>query len=417
MRRLSDACSLEAMLRREAGTVEMIDAIARRLVDFHRDHPLAAGADHLGTLESISTDWDENFTQTRDDVGKTISPERYGIIREAVGRFLERRADWFEQRLQEGRIRDCHGDVRAEHIYVESEQLHMIDCIEFNKRFRFIDVASDIAFLAVDLERLGASALAHHFVRSYAGYSADLALYRWLDFSRCYRAYVRGKVTSIRLRDMSASARRSQLEQRAEVHFALAETYARRLSRPLLVCTTGLLASGKSMVAEGLAAALDLQWIRSDQVRKELAGVASQTSQRAAYGAGIYTPEATQKTYAALADRARQALAHGHAVVLDASFSKRAERQRIVDLAEDLGADCCMLECLAPEAVIRHRLRQREDVVERISDAREDILAAFQSAYEPVHPHEGTCHVRVDTTQSLDVCVSQALADRQQQRP
>jgi predicted kinase len=170
-------------------------------------------------------------------------------------------------------------------------------------------------------------------------------------------------------------------------------------------------------VAEGLAAALDLQWIRSDQVRKELAGVASQTSQRAAYGAGIYTPEATQKTYAALADRARQALAHGHAVVLDASFSKRAERQRIVDLAEDLGADCCMLECLAPEAVIRHRLRQREDVVERISDAREDILAAFQSAYEPVHPHEGTCHVRVDTTQSLDVCVSQALADRQQQRP
>jgi predicted kinase len=141
------------------------------------------------------------------------------------------------------------------------------------------------------------------------------------------------------------------------------------------------------------------------------------TSQRPAYEAGIYTPEVTQKTYAALPERARQAIVQGHSVVLDASFSKRAKRQRFADLAHDMGADSCLLECTVPDAAMRDRLRQREAIGASISDAREDILSSFRHDYEPVQPNETTCHVRIGTTQSLRVCVAQALADMQQQRP
>jgi uncharacterized protein len=160
-------------------------------------------------------------------------------IQQAVTTFTDRRADWFARRVQEGRIRDCHGDLRAEHIYFESEQMQIIDCIEFNQRFRLIDVTSEVAFLAVDLERLGAAAMAYHFVRAYVRHSEDASMYRLLDFYRCYRAYVRGKVTSLRLQASPTPELRTQLQRRAESYFALAAHYAERLTRPLLLLMTG----------------------------------------------------------------------------------------------------------------------------------------------------------------------------------
>jgi predicted kinase len=230
----------------------------------------------------------------------------------------------------------------------------------------------------MDLGRLGASELAHRFVQAYVWHSGDVFLYRLLDFYCCYRAYVRGKVTSIRLHEGPPPEQRPQLQRRATFYFALAAQYADRLTRPLLLLTTGLIASGKSTVAAGVAAALDLQVYRSDQVRKELAGLTPQASGRAAYGAGIYSAAATQRTYDGLANRAYQALSQGHSVLLDASFSKPSERQRMVAIAQEMGADYCLLECVAPEAVIRDRLREREQAPETMSDAREDILGPFQ---------------------------------------
>jgi predicted kinase len=361
-------------------------------------------------------DWEENFTQTAACIGHTLSDQTYGQIRQAVTAFMGRRAEWFSQRAQAGRIRDCHGDLRAEHIYVEPGQLQMIDCIEFNQRFRFIDVCSEVAFLAVDLERLGAQAFAHQFVRAYVQHSNDVAMYRLLDFYRCYRAYVRGKVTSILLQASPPAERRSQLQRRAESYFTRAARYAERLTRPLLLLTMGLIASGKSTVADGIATALDLQLISSDRVRKELVGVEPATSQQSAYGTGLYSAAMTQRTYGALAERARQLLSRGESVVLDASFAKRAERQRMAALAQEMKAECCVLECWAPEAVLRARLRARQGSSTSISDAREPILSPFRRDYEPMQTTEPMSWARLDTTESVDACIQQGLAAIQEQR-
>jgi predicted kinase len=238
-----------------------------------------------------------------------------------------------------------------------------------------------------------------------------------LDFYRCYRAYVRGKVTHLRLQASPPPAPRSQLQRRAQSHFTLARSYAEHLTRPLLLLMTGLIASGKSTVAEGIATALDLDLFSSDHVRKELVGIAPETSQRAAYGAGLYSAAATQRTYDALADLAHQALRRGESVILDASFAKQAERRRMAALARELDAQCCVLECWAPEVTLQARLKARERVPSPVSDAREEILSQFQRDYEPIRADEGTYRVRLDTTQNTEQCVQQALAAIQEQRP
>jgi len=235
-------------------------------------------------------------------------------------------------------------------------------------------------------------------------------LYRLLDFYRCYRAYVRGKVASIRLQGGPPPEALPRLQRQAEAFFRLAARYAECLRRPMLLITTGLIGSGKSSVARAVAEALDLQVHSSDRLRKMLAGRPIRTTGPEAYGAGLYSATARNRVYEVLSERARQALIDGHSVILDASFSKRSQRQRMQALAEGVGAECCVLECRAPEEVLRQRLRQRGGTAETDSDAREDLLPQFQREYEPVQRHETACHIRLDTTQSMESCVQQALA-------
>jgi hypothetical protein len=135
-----------------------------------------------------------------------------------------------------------------------------------------------------------------------------------------------------------------------------------------------------------------------------------------AYGEGLYSITATQHTYNALADRARQALSRGDSVILDASFAKRDERQRMAALAQEIQAECYILECWAPEMALRARLRAREHSSMSISDAREEILDQFQRNYEPWQADESTGRVRLDTTETLEECVQQALATIDAQR-
>ncbi|MGQ4808120.1 hypothetical protein NKDENANG_01487 [Candidatus Entotheonellaceae bacterium PAL068K] len=418
MRRLPADRTLQAHLQRGTVAPQVLEELAHRLVIFHKTHLLPTLPEHSGSLAQVLADWQENFVQTTDCMGHSLCQQTYTQIRQAVTGFAERHPDWFAQRQREGRIRDCHGDLRAEHIYLlEHGQMRIIDCIEFNKRFRYIDVASEVAFLAMDLERLGFAALANHFIQAYVQGSEDVALYRLLDFYRCYRAYVRGKVASIRLHEASSLPERPGLKRQAKGYFSLAARYAARLLRPLLIMTTGLIGSGKSSVAAGVAQALDLQVFSSDRVRKEQAGMRPKTPQRVAYGTGIYCPSASRRTYERLADLARETLVQGQSVVLDASFAQQAERQRLARLACEVRADLVMLECLAPEEVLRGRLQMRLQSPESISDGRCELLPQFQDDYEPLQENEPGYHIRLHTTQSLELCVQQALAAIQKGRP
>ncbi|WP_089938756.1 bifunctional aminoglycoside phosphotransferase/ATP-binding protein [Candidatus Entotheonella palauensis] len=422
MRRLPAAATLETRLKHGVDSVSTLTELANQLAAFHATHPVPIASMPYGTHERVEADWQENFDQTANAIDHTLSSEQYLRIQQAVTAFLTQRKGWFDQRVRTGRIRDCHGDLRAEHIYVEEESLQIIDCIEFNPQFRYIDVVSEIAFLAMDLERLGFGAEADAFVHAYVRASQDVTLYRLVDFYRCYRAYVRGKVRTFLLQEAAPHRDISRLERDAERCFTLADRYAQRLTRPLLIMTTGLIGSGKSTVAQGVADALDLRLFSSDRVRKERAGLSPEAPQRVAFGDGLYRASTSEQTYDALADLARGALQQGDSAVVDAAFSKQAQRTLIRNVAAEAGAECYLIDCVAPEAVIRERLEQRMRTPGSVSDGRWAIFPQFKQQYEPVDADtlgQGlapTRYIRLDTTQPVEHSVQQALAEIQKGR-
>ncbi len=423
MRRLPAAASLDELLQRGDVAGATLEVLAHKLAAFHATHPAPvlshADGDLYGSYGRVQADWQENFAQTT-HCSSGLSHEMYTQIHQAVSRFLSRRSAWFDLRVTQGRIRDCHGDLRAEHIYIDHGPSQIIDCIEFNPQFRYIDVASEVAFLAMDLERLAFAAEANTFVRAYVDASEDITLYRLLDFYRCYRAYVRGKVRSMLLQEAAPHRDLSRLQRDAEWCFTLAGHYAQRLTRPLLIMTTGLIGTGKSTIAQGVAEALDLHLFSSDRVRKERAGLSPETPQRVAYGEGLYSASTSEQTYDALAALARTALQQGDSVVVDAAFSKQTQRTQIQHLAAEMGAECYLIDCVAPEAVIRERLEKRMHTPGSISDGRLAIFPQFLRQYEPIQAGgselDNTAYIRLDTTQPVEHGVRHALAEIQEGR-
>jgi len=216
---------MDRLLQRDQVSPQMLERLAKRLVEFHRR--ARAVSSGFGDLKTCRLDTEENFAQTQKYVGLTLPPETYEHIKNYARSFLEKNALLFERRVREGRVRDCHGDLHLAHICF-TDGICIFDCIEFNERFRYLDVASEIAFLAMDLDYHGRPDLSHHFVQSYVNLSGDRELEELLDFYKCYRAYVRGKVESFKLDDPHISEEeKAKVLGMAKGYFELAQSYAR----------------------------------------------------------------------------------------------------------------------------------------------------------------------------------------------
>ncbi len=229
MRRISDDLLMSRFIEVEKLTGEMITRVAEKLTSFYSAAETNEEISSYGKPERIRQDTDENFDQTRSYIGRAISRRAFETIQGATNAFLTEKRSTFERRIREGKIRDCHGDLRSEHIYLGNEIL-IIDCIEFNRRFRYTDVAADIGFLAMDLDYRGRRDLAKHLIDSYVRMSEDRDVLQVLDFYKCYRAYVRGKVESFRLDDPNIPpGEKEEALRRARRFFRLSDSYAKRL--------------------------------------------------------------------------------------------------------------------------------------------------------------------------------------------
>lgn len=227
MRRLPADGMLPAMLARDAVTPELVREIARQLAAFHPQAATGPGVNEYGSLDTIRGNWDENFSQTEPCIGRTISQSMFDRIKTFVERFQEEQRPLLERRIAEGRIREGHGDLHAGSICVEGDRVHLFDCLEFTPRFRCADVAAEVAFLAMDLDRYQRPDLSRAFVEEYVQRSEDTELLTLLDFYRCYRAYVRGKVASLRLNQPGLSPEeRATTEDEARSYFEMAGRYA-----------------------------------------------------------------------------------------------------------------------------------------------------------------------------------------------
>ncbi len=225
MRHLPQEAMLNALLAKNQVSVAMVTRVAQRLVEFHQKAETNATISAFGDFDTITENTEENFTQTEKYIGNTISQERYRHIKDYTRNFIEKNVLLFRKRLADGRIRDCHGDLYADQICF-TDSICIYDCIEFNDRFRYCDVASEIAFLAMDLDHYGRADLSRGFIDAYVTFSRDRELLRLLSFYKCYRAYVRGKVESFKLDDPHIPAEeKTGILAIARRYFELAEGY------------------------------------------------------------------------------------------------------------------------------------------------------------------------------------------------
>lgn len=225
MRPLPYQRMMDRLLQRDQVTLEMVEKVARRLVEFHQQAELSQQLASIGGLDAVAQNIEENLIQTKSYVNQTITQAQYERIKDYNYSFLKENTRLFAKRVTERRIRDCHGDLHAAHIcFIDS--LCIFDCIEFNERFRYIDVASEVAFLAMDLDFHRHPDLSRHFADAYVKASDDEELLKLLDFYKCYRAYVRGKVESFQLDDphISEDQKKKQIAI-ARRYFELAESY------------------------------------------------------------------------------------------------------------------------------------------------------------------------------------------------
>ena len=229
MKRLPQETMMSKLIEENKVTPALVDRIAKTLTAFHLKSETNRQISTFGSLAIIGANWQENFVQTQEYINKTISASAFELIRGSVEGFMKNSAQLFKKRITESRIRDCHGDIHSDNIFVTAK-IYIFDAIEFNERFRYCDVASDIAFLAMDLDYKQRHALSAFFVEKYVTYSGDRELLYFLPFYKCYRAYVRGKVVSFKLKDPNVrSAEKRKAKKEAAAYFKLAATYAKSL--------------------------------------------------------------------------------------------------------------------------------------------------------------------------------------------
>jgi aminoglycoside phosphotransferase family enzyme len=226
MRRLPEQAMMNVLLARNQVSAAMINRVAQRLAEFHQRAETDAAISAFGNLDMITkTTLEENFGQTKKYVGKIILQKQYQHLKDYTSRFLENNTPLFRKRVADGRIRDCHGDLHAAHICF-TNGLCIYDCIEFIDRLRYIDVTADVAFLAMDLDHYGRADLSDNFVTAYVEKSGDEELRQLLNFYKCYRAYVRGKVGCFQYDDPYISpGEKTKILADTRSYFELAESY------------------------------------------------------------------------------------------------------------------------------------------------------------------------------------------------
>jgi len=411
MRQLSARFFLDQLLERGAVDTADLDRVTARLGVFYRAQPPDPQLAEAGRIPRLRIATEENFRQSRPFIGQTLSSAAFEAIRAYTDASYRRLARLFAQRVREGRILDCHGDLHLEHIHLTPRTLNIYDCIEFNERFRQVDVANDVAFLTMDLEFHGRRDLARHLAVQMARELNDPGLLRLLGFYQTYRAVVRGKVESLRSQAHAASGSdRQNATDVARRYFRLALNYAVAGTHPLVLAVMGTPGSGKSTLAKSLASELGWRRIASDEVRKERAGIAPEHRGTAAERRALYATARTDDTYRVLREAAATLSATEQGLVLDATYSRRRHRDALRQACASGGIPLCFIEARAPRQVLYQRLRDREERSGEVSDARIEDLSVVLGNWEPPNELPAADRLRISTQHSPETTLSLALS-------
>lgn len=379
----------------------LIERLAVRLAHFHHQAAVSSQSNRYGSPESIYAPMVQNFSQIR----SRRSSER---------RQLDDLSNWCEQafselrqimdaRHRDGSVRECHGDLHLGNITLIDGEPVPFDGIEFNEELRWIDVFNDLAFLTMDLTRVGRNDLARWLRSAYLQETGDYGGLLLLRFYEVYRAMVRAKVLAIRSSQQDLSmAEREQLTADYKRYLRIAESYTRPGLRALII-TQGVAASGKSTLSGSLIGKLPAVRVRSDVERKRLAGLPPEARVLSEQSGAIYNADMTARTYDRLADCAEQIIQAGFIAIVDATFLKKSYRQRFADLATKLNVPFVILSCDLPEAELRHRLENRQQSGRGPSDATLDVLITQIRNKDPLSGEEQAYSLDVNPAMPLEL--------------
>jgi uncharacterized protein len=373
---------------------DKIRQLATVVAKFHAQSETSEHIRTYGTVEAIRQAFDENYAQTEGYVGgdameRPQTQQQFDETKEYSDRFFTTQQALFQKRLDQDRIRACHGDLHLGNICEWENQLFLFDCIEFNEPFRFVDTMYDVAYIVMDLEVAGRSDLSTLFINQYVEETGD---YEGLEILPLYvsrQSYVRAKVTSFMLGDASIPlAERQAASERAAKYYQLAWSYVQK-KKGSLVAMAGLSGSGKSTNAQRLVEQSGAIRLRSDAIRKHLAGVPLHE----AAGSEVYSAEMTDKTYSRLIALGAELAAQGYRVVLDAKFDRQAKRQEALDVAQTAAVPVTFVHCTAPADVLMARVTQRKG---DIADATAAVLVKQSMEPFTVEPRV----ININTTQA-----------------
>ena len=375
MARFDREREMDKLLERGALPIEWMDELAGCVAAFHERIPHAAPDGDLGTPAAVYEPMEQNFEQLRPRLSDPRRLDQLDRIARWTAQAFEQLSGILAERHARGFVRECHGDMHLGNMAHVDGRVLVFDGIEFSEWLRWIDIMSEIAFVTMDLMDREAPAHAHRFLNAWLERSGDYEGLRLLRFYQVYRAMVRAKVSGIRLgQEGVPDAERRAAESRCHGYLDLAESLTRPAPRALFI-NHGYSGSGKTTRSQALVEQMGLIRIRSDVERKRLSGMDSRERDVGDVGSGIYSEDMGVRTYERLASLARNVLESGLPVVVDATFLERARRDRFAALARELEIPFRILDYVAPESVLRARIRQRQSADRDASDAGIEVLA------------------------------------------
>jgi hypothetical protein len=402
MRRFSRSDELDRLLDAHRIEPQALDTFGRELARMHARLPAAPASSSWGRPEEVGAQLMRNLLECADAGVVFGASEGALALRHPLQVGLAAAESWMAARRSNGRIRECHGDLHSRNIVRVRERLIAFDCLEYEPALRWIDTADEIAFLTSDLKARGRPLHAHAFRGGYLAESGDYHACRVLGLYEAHRALVRAKVAALSAAQDPEEGSRDPLGARD----ALRQEYSRLLvlaadalapKMPRLLLMSGLSGSGKTWLARQLAERLSAIHIRSDVERKRRAGLRVLAPSHSRLGEDLYSDEVSAMVYDELARAAKDVLSGGICTIVDATFLKREERARFVELAASRGAPMRLILCEAPEAVLRARIMERSRARHDPSEADIKVLEWQSARVEPSTADEGIDVIRVDT--------------------
>jgi aminoglycoside phosphotransferase family enzyme/predicted kinase len=390
MKRFPQESLLPRML--ELGEVQPrhIDALARTVADFHSHVDRAAGDSPHGTPRGVRAPLQDNLRDLAQSAAEASRKSQLQHLQRWADDESKRRHADFSSRHRDGFVRECHGDLHLGNMVLLDDEIRIFDCIEFSEDFRWIDVISDVAFAAMDLEHRGRADFARRFLNAYLEWTGDYGGLAVLAFYSVHRALVRALVDVIRSGQLRSSTKEArQLAEEIHGYLDLAEAWTRP-RQPTLTITFGVTGSGKTTGTQRLVEEEGAIRVRSDVERKRLFGLEPTASSSAALGGTIYSDEVTDRTYARLADHAATVIRAGFPVIVDATFLARRLRRDFHALAEQLHVPFRIAEFEADEAILRKRIEERRREGRDASEATAAVLLEQLKTREPLGPDERT---------------------------